>query len=167
MDGIYRVSGNLATIQKLRFIVDQGWSEKVLYALVQSSDTELNDLLLSSFSQRSTWTWITVSGKTSMLSQELSKCSLGNYLNHCSPSSSSLCSWMPSVSPARSGCLPRQHCTSSFLQVQEPHVNQVHLCLCTEMKDSKCKLQRMKKLIQELPKPNQDTMKVLFSHLLR
>lgn len=25
----------------------------------------------------------------------------------------------------------------------------------------------MKKLIQDLPKPNQDTMKVLFSHLLR
>lgn len=25
----------------------------------------------------------------------------------------------------------------------------------------------MKKLIQELPRPNQDTMKVLFSHLLR
>lgn len=24
MDGIYRISGNLATIQKLRFIVDQG-----------------------------------------------------------------------------------------------------------------------------------------------
>lgn len=47
------------------------------------------------------------------------------------------------------------------------HLNQVHLCLCTEMKDSKCKLQRMKKLIGELPKPNQDTMKVLFSHLLR
>lgn len=57
--------------------------------------------------------------------------------------------------------------TSSFLQVQEPHIDQVHLCLCTEMKESKCKLQRMKKLIQELPKPNQDTMKVLFSHLLR
>lgn len=158
MDGIYRVSGNLATIQKLRFIVDHGWSEKVHYALVQSGDTELNDLLLPSFSQRSTWTWTTVSGKTSTLSQELSKCSSGNYLNHCSPSRSSLCSWMPSVSPARSNNL--------FISAG-PRVSANHLCLCTEMKDSKCKLQRMKKLIQDLPKPNQDTMKVLFSHLLR
>lgn len=40
-------------------------------------------------------------------------------------------------------------------------------CLSTEIKDSKCKLQTVKKLIQELPKPNQETVKVLFSHLLR
>ena len=39
--------------------------------------------------------------------------------------------------------------------------------LQTEIKDSKPKVQAVKKLIQELPKPNQDTMKVLFSHLLR
>lgn len=58
----------------------------------------------------------------------------------------------------------RMSSTATLLRV---HVNQVHLCLWTEMKDSKCKLQRVKKLIQELPKPNQDTMKVLFSHLLR
>lgn len=30
-DGIYRVSGNLATIQKLRFIVDQGKKQNVFY----------------------------------------------------------------------------------------------------------------------------------------
>lgn len=33
VDGIYRVSGNLATIQKLRFIVDQGRFKKPFLTL--------------------------------------------------------------------------------------------------------------------------------------
>lgn len=43
-DGIYRVSGNLATIQKLRFIVDQGWfntnsSRSLLFLFVAAQDS--------------------------------------------------------------------------------------------------------------------------------
>lgn len=42
-DGIYRVSGNLATIQKLRFIVDQGRfntnsSRSLLFLFVAAQD---------------------------------------------------------------------------------------------------------------------------------
>ena len=37
--------------------------------------------------------------------------------------------------------------------------------LRAENKDPKQKVQAMKKLIVQLPKPNQDTMVVLFSHL--
>lgn len=35
----------------------------------------------------------------------------------------------------------------------------------TEIKEPKQKVQAVKKLIQQLPKPNHDTMKLLFSHL--
>lgn len=43
-DGIYRVSGNLATIQKLRFIVDQGRfntnsSRSLLFLFVAAQDS--------------------------------------------------------------------------------------------------------------------------------
>lgn len=48
MDGIYRVSGNLATIQKLRFVVDQGRPKNVLSYLVASSDGDHKDLISSS-----------------------------------------------------------------------------------------------------------------------
>lgn len=37
--------------------------------------------------------------------------------------------------------------------------------LSTEIKDPKQKVQAVKKLIEQLPKPNHDTMKLLFSHL--
>lgn len=39
--------------------------------------------------------------------------------------------------------------------------------LATEIKDDDQKVLAVKKLVQQLPRPNQDTMKVLFSHLLR
>lgn len=39
--------------------------------------------------------------------------------------------------------------------------------ISTEIKEDKQKVQAVKKLIQQLPVANQDTMKHLFSHLLR
>ncbi|XP_029693079.1 rho GTPase-activating protein 15 [Takifugu rubripes] len=103
VDGIYRVSGNLATIQKLRFIVDH---------------EEHLDL------DHSQWEDIhVVTGALKMFFREL----------------------------------PEPLFPFRFFPLFVDAI---------KMKDSKCKLQRMKKLIQELPKPNQDTMKVLFSHLL-
>ena len=39
--------------------------------------------------------------------------------------------------------------------------------LCAETKDPGQKVQAVKKLIQELPQPNLDTMKLLFAHLQR
>lgn len=38
MDGIYRVSGNLATIQKLRFLVDEGWWRRPADVLLMSPE---------------------------------------------------------------------------------------------------------------------------------
>uniref|UniRef100_A0A3Q3X6P4 Rho GTPase-activating protein 15 n=1 Tax=Mola mola TaxID=94237 RepID=A0A3Q3X6P4_MOLML len=103
-DGIYRVSGNLATIQKLRFVVDQ---------------EEHLDL------DHSQWEDIhVVTGALKMFFREL----------------------------------PEPLFPFRFFQ---PFVEAI------KIKDSKHKVQEVKKLIQELPKPNQDTMKVLFSHLLR
>lgn len=43
-------------------------------------------------------------------------------------------------------------------------------CFClswSEITETKQKIQTVKKLIQQLPKPNHDTMKLLFSHLHR
>lgn len=39
--------------------------------------------------------------------------------------------------------------------------------LSTGIKEDQQKIQAVKKLVQQLPPPNLDTMKVLFSHLLR
>ncbi|XP_026231786.1 rho GTPase-activating protein 15 [Anabas testudineus] len=104
VDGIYRVSGNLATIQKLRFLVDQ--------------EEEL-DL------DHSQWEDIhVVTGALKMFFREL----------------------------------PEPLFPFRFFQ---PFVDAV------KIKESKHKIQTVKKLIQELPKPNQDTMKLLFSHLHR
>ncbi|KAM6955988.1 rho GTPase-activating protein 15 [Lycodopsis pacificus] len=103
-DGIYRVSGNLATIQKLRFIVDQ--------------EEEL-DL------DQSQWEDIhVVTGALKMFFREL----------------------------------PEPLFPFRFFQLFVEAV---------KIKESKLKVQAVKKLIQELPKPNKDTMKLLFSHLLR
>lgn len=104
VDGIYRVSGNLATIQKLRFIVDQ--------------EEEL-DL------DHSQWEDIhVVTGALKMFFREL----------------------------------PEPLLPFRFFQ---PFVDAI------KIKEAKHKIQTMKKLIQELPKPNQDTMKLLFIHLHR
>ncbi|XP_040005189.1 rho GTPase-activating protein 15 [Xiphias gladius] len=104
VDGIYRVSGNLATIQKLRFIVDQ---------------EEHLDL------DHSQWEDIhVVTGALKMFFREL----------------------------------PEPLFPFRFFQ---PFVEAI------KIKESKHKIEAVKKLIQELPKPNQDTMKLLFSHLYR
>uniref|UniRef100_A0A665X7V3 Rho GTPase-activating protein 15 n=1 Tax=Echeneis naucrates TaxID=173247 RepID=A0A665X7V3_ECHNA len=104
VDGIYRVSGNLATIQKLRFVVDQ------------EEDLDLD---------HSQWEDIhVVTGALKMFFREL----------------------------------PEPLFPFRFFQ---PFVEAI------KVKESKSKIQAVKKLIQELPKPNQDTMKLLFSHLNR
>ncbi|XP_068457623.1 rho GTPase-activating protein 15 [Clinocottus analis] len=103
-DGIYRVSGNLATIQKLRFIVDQ------------EEDLDLD---------QSQWEDIhVVTGALKLFFREL----------------------------------PEPLFPFRFFQ---PFVEAV------KIKESKLKVQAVKKLIKEMPKPNQDTMKLLFSHLHR
>uniref|UniRef100_A0A3B4WN96 Rho GTPase activating protein 15 n=1 Tax=Seriola lalandi dorsalis TaxID=1841481 RepID=A0A3B4WN96_SERLL len=104
VDGIYRVSGNLATIQKLRFVVDQ------------EEDLDLD---------HSQWEDIhVVTGALKMFFREL----------------------------------PEPLFPFRFFQ---PFVEAI------KIKESKHKIQAVKKLIQELPRPNQDTMKLLFSHLHR
>ncbi|XP_073329915.1 rho GTPase-activating protein 15 [Pagrus major] len=103
-DGIYRVSGNLATIQKLRFIVDQ------------EEDLDLD---------HSQWEDIhVVTGALKMFFRELPE----------------------PLFPFR-----------SF----QPFVEAIRI------KEASHKVQTVKKLIQDLPKPNHDTMKLLFSHLHR
>ncbi|XP_017296370.1 rho GTPase-activating protein 15 isoform X1 [Kryptolebias marmoratus] len=103
-DGIYRVSGNLATIQKLRFIVDQ------------EEDLDLDD---------SQWEDIhVITGALKMFFRELPE----------------------PLFPFRF--------FQQFVEV-------------VQLKESKQKIQEVKKLIQQLPKPNHDTMKMLFSHLQR
>ncbi|KAM3608351.1 uncharacterized protein V6R79_023612 [Siganus canaliculatus] len=103
-DGIYRVSGNLATIQKLRFIVDQ------------EEDLDLD---------HSQWDDIhVVTGALKMFFREL----------------------------------PEPLFPFRFF---EAFVEAI------KFKESKPKVEAVKKLVQELPRPNQDTMKVLFSHLHR
>ncbi|KAK2840499.1 hypothetical protein Q5P01_014239 [Channa striata] len=104
VDGIYRVSGNLATIQKLRFIVDQ------------EEELDLDN---------SQWEDIhVVTGALKMFFREL----------------------------------PEPLFPFRFFQAFVEAV---------KIKDSKQKTQAVKKLIQQLPKPNQDTIKLLFSHLHR
>uniref|UniRef100_A0AAQ5YH51 Rho GTPase-activating protein 15 n=1 Tax=Amphiprion ocellaris TaxID=80972 RepID=A0AAQ5YH51_AMPOC len=104
VDGIYRVSGNLATIQKLRFIIDQ------------EEDLDLD---------HSQWEDIhVVTGALKMFFRELPE----------------------PLFPFR-----------FFQQFVE----------AVKIKESKQKIQAVKKLIQQLPKPNQETMKLLFSHLHR
>uniref|UniRef100_A0A8D3B212 Rho GTPase-activating protein 15 n=1 Tax=Scophthalmus maximus TaxID=52904 RepID=A0A8D3B212_SCOMX len=104
VDGIYRVSGNLATIQKLRFIVDE------------EEDLDLD---------HSQWEDIhVITGALKMFFRELPE----------------------PLFPFRF--------FQSFVEA-------------IKIKESKDKIQAVKKLIQELPKPNKDTMKLLFVHLHR
>ncbi|XP_034549033.1 rho GTPase-activating protein 15 [Notolabrus celidotus] len=104
VDGIYRVSGNLATIQKLRFIIDQ------------EEDLDLD---------HSQWEDIhVVTGALKMFFREL----------------------------------PEPLFPFRFFQL---------FVEANKIKECKQKVQAMKKLILELPKPNKDTMKLLFSHLHR
>ncbi|KAM9851065.1 rho GTPase-activating protein 15 isoform 2-T2 [Aulostomus maculatus] len=104
VDGIYRVSGNLATVQKLRYIVDQ------------EEDLDLD---------HPQWEDIhVITGALKMFFRELPE-------------------------PLFPFCFFQQ-----FVDA-------------IKIKDPKLKVQAMKKLIEQLPKANQDTMKLLFSHLQR
>ncbi|KAM6978135.1 rho GTPase-activating protein 15 [Tautogolabrus adspersus] len=104
VDGIYRVSGNLATIQKLRFVVDQ--EEELDLDQDQWEDIHV------------------VTGALKMFFREL----------------------------------PEPLFPFRFFQLFVDAV---------KIKESKRKVQAVKKLIEEMPKPNKDTMKLLFSHLHR
>ncbi|XP_074857637.1 rho GTPase-activating protein 15 [Carettochelys insculpta] len=102
VDGIYRVSGNLATIQKLRFVVNQ--EEKL-----NLDDSQWEDIHV-------------VTGALKMFFRELPE-------------------------PLFPYCFFEQ-----FLEaIKNPDNN-------TRVKSIKC-------LVQKLPRPNRDTMKILFDHL--
>ncbi|XP_068184530.1 rho GTPase-activating protein 15 [Antennarius striatus] len=104
VDGIYRVSGNLATVQKLRFIIDQ------------EEDLDLD---------HKQWEDIhVVTGALKLFFREL----------------------------------PEPLFPFTFFSAFVEAI---------KIRDSKHKVEAMKKLVRDLPKPNQDTMKLLFSHLLR
>lgn len=66
IDGLYRISGNLATIQKLRYKVDHGEARPL--SLPQARGRK--GMLTSSsspppFPQMNVWTWTTDAGRTS------------------------------------------------------------------------------------------------------
>ncbi|KAF7709914.1 rho GTPase-activating protein 15 [Silurus meridionalis] len=104
VDGIYRVSGNLATVQKLRFLVDQ------------EEELDLGD---------SQWEDVhVITGALKMFFRELPE----------------------PLFPFR-----------FFEMFVEAIKNREH----------KQKVQALKKLVNQLPKPNHNTMKVLFHHLQR
>ncbi|KAM6463704.1 rho GTPase-activating protein 15 isoform 2-T2 [Liasis olivaceus] len=102
VDGIYRVSGNLATIQKLRFVVNQ--EEKL-----NLDDSQWEDIHV-------------VTGALKMFFRELSE-------------------------PLFPYCFFEQFVKA--IKIQE-HDSQV---------------KAIKDLVQRLPRPNYDTMKILFAHL--
>ncbi|XP_068602400.1 rho GTPase-activating protein 15 isoform X2 [Brachionichthys hirsutus] len=133
VDGIYRVSGNLATVQKLRFVIDQGGSTEPA-----SSDTMKPGSCVQFQSRvcpvspeedldldHSQWEDIhVVTGALKLFFRELPE---------------------PLVPFAFFG----------------PFVEAI------KIKDSKHKVEAVRDLVQDLPRSNQDTMKLLFSHLLR
>ncbi|RXM29496.1 Rho GTPase-activating protein 15 [Acipenser ruthenus] len=101
-DGIYRVSGNLATIQKLRFLVDQ--EEKL-----NLDDSQWEDIHV-------------VTGALKMFFREL----------------------------------PEPLFPFCFFELFVEAI---------KTQDYQQRVQSIKKLVSQLPKPNHDTMKVLFRHL--
>ncbi|XP_033020147.1 rho GTPase-activating protein 15 [Lacerta agilis] len=102
VDGIYRVSGNLATIQKLRFVVNH--EEKL-----NLDDSQWEDIHV-------------VTGALKMFFRELPE-------------------------PLFPYCFFEQFVEAIKIQ------------------DNKNRVKTMKDLVQKLPRPNYDTMKVLFEHL--
>nr|XP_031533631.1 rho GTPase-activating protein 15 [Vicugna pacos] len=104
VDGIYRVSGNLATIQKLRFIVNQ--EEKL-----NLDDSQWEDIHV-------------VTGALKMFFREL----------------------------------PEPLFPYSFFE---------RFVEAIKKQDNNTRIETMKSLVQKLPPPNRDTMKVLFGHLTK
>ncbi|XP_066489149.1 rho GTPase-activating protein 15 [Tiliqua scincoides] len=102
VDGIYRVSGNLATIQKLRFVVNQ--EEKL-----NLDDSQWEDIHV-------------VTGALKMFFRELPE-------------------------PLFPYCFFEQ-----FVEA-------------IKIEDNNDRVNSMKQLVQQLPRPNYDTMKILFCHL--
>uniref|UniRef100_W5KZY0 Rho GTPase-activating protein 15 n=1 Tax=Astyanax mexicanus TaxID=7994 RepID=W5KZY0_ASTMX len=103
-DGIYRVSGNLSTIQKLRFLVDQ---EETL----NLGDSQWEDIHV-------------ITGALKMFFREL----------------------------------PEPLFPFRFFDLFVEAI---------KTKEQKQKIQSLKKLVHQLPKPNHNTMKLLFHHLQR
>uniref|UniRef100_A0A452RZG0 Rho-GAP domain-containing protein n=1 Tax=Ursus americanus TaxID=9643 RepID=A0A452RZG0_URSAM len=109
VDGIYRVSGNLATIQKLRFIVNQG-NCSISPRVFPEEKLNLDD---------SQWEDIhVVTGALKMFFREL----------------------------------PEPLFPYSFFQ---------------RFVEAISKIETIKSLVQKLPPPNRDTMKILFGHLTK
>ncbi|XP_064340807.1 rho GTPase-activating protein 15 isoform X4 [Camelus dromedarius] len=104
VDGIYRVSGNLATIQKLRFIVNQ--EEKL-----NLDDSQWEDIHV-------------VTGALKMFFREL----------------------------------PEPLFPYSFFE---------RFVEAIKKQNNNTRIETMKSLVQKLPPPNRDTMKVLFGHLTK
>ncbi|XP_023370798.1 rho GTPase-activating protein 15 [Otolemur garnettii] len=104
VDGIYRVSGNLATIQKLRFIVNQ--EEKL-----NLDDSQWEDIHV-------------VTGALKMFFREL----------------------------------PEPLFPYSFFE---------RFVEAIKKQDNNTRIETIKSLVQKLPPPNRDTMKVLFGHLTK
>uniref|UniRef100_A0A8D1HGS7 Rho GTPase-activating protein 15 n=1 Tax=Sus scrofa TaxID=9823 RepID=A0A8D1HGS7_PIG len=104
VDGIYRVSGNLATIQKLRFIVNQ--EEKL-----NLDDSQWEDIHV-------------VTGALKMFFREL----------------------------------PEPLFPYSFFE---------RFVEAIKKQDNNTRIETVKSLVQKLPPPNRDTMKVLFRHLTK
>ncbi|TSM60532.1 Rho GTPase-activating protein 15 [Bagarius yarrelli] len=103
-DGIYRVNGNLATIQKLRFLVDQE-------AELNLGDSQWEDIHV-------------ITGALKMFFREL----------------------------------PEPLFPFRFFEMFVEAIKH---------KEHKQKIVALKKLVHQLPKPNQNTMKILFHHLQR
>ncbi|XP_003405901.1 rho GTPase-activating protein 15 isoform X1 [Loxodonta africana] len=104
VDGIYRVSGNLATIQKLRFIINQ--EEKL-----NLDDSQWEDIHV-------------VTGALKMFFREL----------------------------------PEPLFPYSFFE---------RFVEAIKKQDNNARIETVKSLVQKLPPPNRDTMKVLFRHLTK
>lgn len=97
----YKSANNMYKLNKIRLkdpILTLKWSqsERKQHQLTLWSDPV--SVLFWSALQRRTWTWTTVSGRTSTSSPEPSKCFSASCRSRCSPSAPSSRLWRPSVS---------------------------------------------------------------------
>ncbi|CAG5971809.1 unnamed protein product [Menidia menidia] len=152
-NGIYRVSGNLATIQKIRFIIDQEALRPTLLYVLRcfTSYAALRPTLLCHGSSRQQ---VVCKHNTNSKPEADVSNNKGVDQSDARLNLSSFCS-------------PEEDLDLDQSQWEDIHVVTGALKLFFQIKDSREKTQAVKKLIQKLPKPNHDTMKVLFTHLQR
>lgn len=117
------------------------------------------------------WISMIASGRTSTSPPELSRCFSGSFQSLCSHTDPSMTLWMPSV--------------SYTVKIVPLSIFRLNLCLVwpqggtasmcfrwfcfssSECSDYKQRVNSIKDLIKKLPKPNHDTMQILFKHLRR